>query len=64
MIDGHDCHQIVTFSYNNSNKPKLIVADTVKGKGVFMEDDNNHIIVSNKEEVQIVEARSWEYNAK
>ena len=55
MIDGHDCHQIVTSSYNNSNKPKLIVADTVKGKGVsFMEDDNNwHYRVPNKEEVQI-----------
>ena len=55
MIDGHDCDQIVSSSYNNSTKPKLIVADTVKGKGVsFMEDDNNwHYRVPNKEEVQI-----------
>ena len=65
MIDGHDCHQIVTSSYNNSNKPKLIVADTVKGKGVsFMEDDNNwHYRVPNKEEVQIA-SEELEYNAK
>ena len=55
MIDGHDCEQIVASSYNNSPKPKLIVADTVKGKGIsFMEDDNNwHYRVPNKEEVQI-----------
>ena len=55
MIDGHDCDQIVRSSYNGTTKPKLIVADTVKGKGVScMEDDNNwHYRVPNKEEVQI-----------
>ncbi len=55
MIDGHDCEDIVRSIYNNSPKPKLIVADTVKGKGVsFMEDDNNwHYRVPNKEEVEM-----------
>ena len=55
MINGHDHKQIIEASHNDSSKPKLIVADTVKGKGVsFMEDDNNwHYRVPNCEEVRI-----------
>ncbi len=44
-IDGHDIYQIEkSFESANSNqdRPTVIVANTVKGKGVsFMEDDNN-----------------------
>jgi transketolase len=55
MINGHDFEQIVAASQNYSSKPKLIIADTIKGKGVsFMEDDNNwHYRFPNYEEVQI-----------
>ncbi|MDC3193531.1 transketolase [Alphaproteobacteria bacterium] len=55
MINGHDFEQIVASSQNRSSKPKLIIADTVKGKGVsFMEDDNNwHYRFPTYEEVQI-----------
>ena len=55
MINGHDYEQIVAASNNDSSQPKLIIADTIKGKGVsFMEDDNNwHYRVPNQEEVQI-----------
>jgi transketolase len=42
IIDGHDSGQIILSSKNLSNKPKIVIANTIKGKGVsFMEDDNN-----------------------
>lgn len=38
-IDGHDLDQIFTALSNNNNKPTVIIAHTIKGKGVsFMED--------------------------
>ena len=53
-IDGHDCQQIISAAHNPSEKPKMVIADTVKGRGVsFMEDDNNwHYRVPNPEEIQ------------
>jgi len=53
-IDGHDCQQIISAANSPSEKPKMIMADTVKGRGVsFMEDDNNwHYRVPNLEEIQ------------
>ena len=56
QIDGHSHKQITeAFSAKTNGKPKLIIADTVKGKGVsFMEDDNNwHYRSPNEEEVMI-----------
>lgn len=52
-IDGHDHQQIISAAHNASAKPKMIIADTVKGRGVsFMEDDNNwHYRVPNAEEL-------------
>ena len=42
LIDGHNFEEILSATKNTSGKPKLIIADTVKGRGVtFMEDDNN-----------------------
>ena len=42
LIDGHNFEEILSATKNPSGKPKLIIADTVKGRGVtFMEDDNN-----------------------
>jgi transketolase len=42
-IDGHDLGALVReLGTKGAGKPKLVVAHTVKGKGVsFMEDDNN-----------------------
>ena len=41
MLNGHD-HQTLVDSFNQNgdiDKPKLIIADTIKGKGVsFMEN--------------------------
>ncbi len=56
QIDGHSHKQIAeAFSQTSNEKPKLIIADTVKGKGVsFMEDDNNwHYRSPNEEEVML-----------
>jgi transketolase len=54
--DGHDMAGLVTLLSkvpNGSGKPMVIVAHTVKGKGVsFMEDDNNwHYRIPKAEEV-------------
>ena len=55
-IDGHDFSaigQALAASREMSNKPSVIVAHTIKGKGVsFMEDDNNwHYRTPNQEEL-------------
>ena len=52
-IDGHDFEKILCAAKNRSGKPKIIIADTVKGRGVsFMEDDNNwHYRIPTSEEV-------------
>ena len=41
--DGHSIEELQqSFESMNSNSPKMIIADTIKGKGVsFMEDNNN-----------------------
>jgi len=56
-IDGHDLGAVVaalSLPPNADGKPRAIVANTVKGKGVsFMEDDNNwHYRVPKAEEVE------------
>ena len=52
-INGHDFKEIFCAVKNQSGKPKIIIADTVKGRGVsFMEDDNNwHYRIPTSEEV-------------
>ena len=55
-VDGHNMKQLVdtlAFIPENPSRPTVIIAHTVKGKGVsFMEDDNNwHYRIPNKEEV-------------
>ena len=54
-IDGHDFRQIrsALATAKKSDKPVAIIADTVKGKGIkIMEDDNNwHYRIPSKEEV-------------
>ena len=52
-IDGHNHSEIYrAVNSKNKNKPKIIIANTIKGKGVsFMEDDNNwHYRIPNKDE--------------
>jgi len=40
VIDGHDCEEIERVSKIQSQKPKAIICNTTKGKGVsFMEDE-------------------------
>ena len=55
-IDGHDLTQIcqaLDTAKAVSNKPSMIIAHTVKGKGIsFMEDDNNwHYRTPNADEL-------------
>lgn len=54
-IDGHDFSQIkfALATAKKSDKPFAIIADTIKGKGIkMMEDDNNwHYRIPSKEEV-------------
>lgn len=56
-INGHDLTAIDQALANtaNSDKPQVIIADTIKGKGVsFMEDDNNwHYRIPTPEEVNL-----------
>ena len=54
-IDGHDLKSLIEkMSAPSVGKPRMIVANTVKGKGVsFMEDDNNwHYRTPTEEEIQ------------
>ena len=42
-IDGHNIHELIEAfsSDSNTNKPKVIIANTIKGKGItFLENDN------------------------
>lgn len=55
-VDGHDLNALIKVLRNipdNTGKPVVIVAHTVKGKGIsFMEDDNNwHYRIPTPEEV-------------
>ena len=55
-VDGHKIDEIVSAFSNardEASRPSMIIAHTVKGKGVsFMEDDNNwHYRTPNKEEL-------------
>ncbi|MAQ88978.1 MAG: transketolase, partial [Rhodopirellula sp.] len=55
-IDGHDLaaiDQALTAARAETSKPSVIVAHTIKGKGVsFMEDDNNwHYRTPNADEL-------------
>jgi transketolase len=55
-VDGHDHEQLEAKLRAHSEKgPRMIVAHTVKGKGIsFMEDDNNwHYRIPTSEEVQL-----------
>jgi len=55
-INGHDHEeilQVISAPYQGSKKPTMIIANTIKGKGVsFMEDDNNwHYRIPTAEDV-------------
>lgn len=55
-IDGHNHHEIITVMENlqeDNEKPKMIIANTIKGKGIsFMEDNNNwHYRIPTEEEI-------------
>lgn len=56
-VDGHDVHQLVSHAHNfnqGSNEPTIIVANTIKGKGVkVLEDDPlSHIANLNEQEAR------------
>lgn len=54
-IDGHNFTELELALKKKHNRPKAIIANTIKGKGVsFMEDDNNwHYKSPNKEELNL-----------
>ena len=55
-VDGHDHQKIIEVikKKNDNRNPKMIIAHTIKGKGVsFMEDDNNwHYRIPTEDEVK------------
>ena len=53
-IDGHNFTEL-ELAMKKHNRPKAIIANTIKGKGVsFMEDDNNwHYKSPNEEELTL-----------
>lgn len=54
VIDGHDFDEIRISLCKNSSKPKVIIANTIKGKGVsYMEDryEYHTIIPSSQEDI-------------
>jgi len=54
-VDGHDCDALTKALLQTSNKPRCVVAHTVKGKGVsFMEGNRewHHHILSDEEYTQ------------
>lgn len=56
-IDGHDINSFhKALDCENFSKPKMIIANTIKGKGIsFMEDDNNwHYRLPNEEEMDLI----------
>ncbi len=52
-VDGHDIDEISSALIKRSDRPRAIIANTIKGKGIsFMEDDNNwHYRIPTAEEV-------------
>ena len=57
-IDGHNHYSISNAckkAIKESSKPTIVIANTIKGKGVsFMEDDNNwHYRIPSNEEVKL-----------
>ena len=57
-INGHDFDEIakaLKMAKSEKNQPSIIIANTIKGKGVsFMEDNNNwHYRIPNKEELKL-----------
>ena len=52
IIDGHDLNQInLAFEKNLSDYPNVIIAKTIKGKGVSMFENNNswhHAVITKK----------------
>jgi len=54
-VDGHDIDEISSALIKLSDKPRAIVANTIKGKGIsFMEDDNNwHYRIPTIDEVKM-----------
>ncbi len=56
-IDGHDMEAILDVMHeepDSKGRPRIVIANTIKGKGVsFMEDDNNwHYRIPTEEEVE------------
>ena len=62
-VDGHDVEKITNvikkIKQTKNEKPNIIIANTIKGKGIdFMEDDNNwHYRVPTDEEVEKVKEK-------
>ena len=57
-VDGHNILQILTAFNQKTDKPKLILANTVKGKGFSFSENNNdwhHKIMSKKQYDQALE---------
>lgn len=51
-IDGHNYQEIKNAFLKNSNKPKIIIANTIKGKGFSFSENNNdwhHKVMSQKQ---------------
>jgi transketolase len=52
VFDGHNILQILTAFFQKTDRPKLILANTIKGKGFSFSENNNdwhHKIMSKKQ---------------
>ena len=52
IVDGHNIEELLNAFENKTNKPKLIFAKTIKGKGFSFSENNNdwhHKILSQKQ---------------
>ena len=57
IIDGHNHDEILLALNNKSNKPTCIIANTIKGKGIAMMENNpewHHKFPSEEEYQQII----------
>tara|TARA_Y100000590_G_scaffold444423_1_gene575148 strand:- start:2468 stop:3310 length:843 start_codon:yes stop_codon:yes gene_type:complete len=64
-VDGHDINQLISaFSKKfNNEKPKAVIANTIKGKGIsFIENDNNwhHSILTQKNYDEAIKELGYE----
>ena len=56
-VDGHNINEIQkTFKKKSTNKPKVIIANTIKGRGISFMENNNLWHYKSPDEIQLKKA--------